>query len=129
RVDGLVCRGERLDFLSSGIAAGEYEGGLYRMPVRTDVGLLYFRRDLLAAARIEPPRTFAELMSAARRLQSPPALWGFVWQGKQYEGLVCDFLETLSGCGGTWVDPRTLEVGLDRPEALAALSFLLSCVR
>src|SRR5439155_4669103 len=45
------------------------------------------------------------------------------------EGLVCNFLEVLSGCGGYWVDPATLDVGLDRPEALAALSFMLSCVR
>src|SRR5437867_6748945 len=128
-LDGFVSPAERLDFLPSAIAAGEYEGVLYRMPVRTDVGLLYYRRDLLDAARLPPPQTFAELVSAARRLQSPPGVWGFVWQGKQYEGLVCNFLEVLSGCGGYWVDPATLEVGLDRPEALAALTFILSCVR
>ncbi|HEY6195491.1 MAG TPA: ABC transporter substrate-binding protein [Candidatus Eisenbacteria bacterium] len=128
-LDEFVSPAERLEFLPSAIAAGEYEGVLYRMPVRTDVGLLYYRRDLLAAAGLAPPHTFDELLSAARRLQSPPGLWGFVWQGKQYEGLVCNFLEVLSGCGGYWVDPAFLDVGLDRPEALAALSFMLACVR
>jgi multiple sugar transport system substrate-binding protein len=56
-------------------------------------------------------------------------VWGFVWQGKQYEGLVCDYLEVLSGCGGYWVDATTLDVGLDQPQALAALTFMVACVR
>jgi multiple sugar transport system substrate-binding protein len=76
-----------------------------------------------------PPRSFEDLERAALALQSPPQLWGFVWQGKQYEGLVCDYLEVLHGHGGFWVDPATLAVGLDRPEAVAALSFLVRCVR
>jgi multiple sugar transport system substrate-binding protein len=118
----------RARFLPAAMAAGEYRGRLYRIPVRTDVGVLYYRSDLLASAGRSPPVTLAELVSTARALQDPPALWGFVWQGKQYEGLVCDFLEILHGHGGSWIDPLTLEVGLDRPEARAALRFLVSCV-
>jgi multiple sugar transport system substrate-binding protein len=44
-----------------------------------------------------------------------------VWQGSQYEGLVCNYLELLRGQGGFWVDPRTLRVGLEDEPALAAL--------
>jgi multiple sugar transport system substrate-binding protein len=75
------------------------------------------------------PRTFAELEASAAVLQSPPEVWGFVWQGRQYEGLVCDFLEVLAGHGGFWVDAATHAVGLDRPEAEAALAFLVRCIR
>ena len=128
-LDAWIPPSERADFLPAAIAAGEYEGALYRLPVRTDVGLLYYRRDLLEGAGLTPPRTFAELTRVARRLQVTPIVWGFVWQGKQYEGLVCNYLEVLSGFGGYWVDPATLEVGLDRPQALAALTFMVSCVR
>src|ERR1051325_11857628 len=53
-LDEFVSPAERLEFLPSAIAAGEYEGVLYRMPVRTDVGLLYYRRDLLSAAGLAP---------------------------------------------------------------------------
>lgn len=119
---------ERSRLLPAALEAGRFEGALYRIPVRTDVGLLYWRRDLLEASGIDPPRTFDDLVAAAHALQSPPHLWGFVWQGKQYEGLVCAFLEVLHGFGGTWVDPDTREVGLDRPEAVAALTFLRDCV-
>jgi multiple sugar transport system substrate-binding protein len=116
-------------FLPAAVEAGRVHGRLYRIPLRTDIGLLYYRRDLLEAAGLAPPRTAAELLEAARRLQAPPQLWGFVWQGSQYEGLVCFYLEVLRGHGGFWIDPRTLEVGLDRPEAAAALEFLLRCRR
>jgi multiple sugar transport system substrate-binding protein len=119
---------EKSRFLPAALAAGSYRGHLYRIPVRTDVGVLYYRADLLARAGRSPPRTLGELDAAARALQTPPATWGYVWQGKQYEGLVCDFVEILAGHGGFWVDPTTLEVGLDRPEAHAALAFLVAAV-
>jgi multiple sugar transport system substrate-binding protein len=113
--------------LPEDLAAGRYAGHLYRIPVRTDVGLLYYRRDLLEQAHLAPPETFDDLIRIARRLQSPPDLWGYVWQGAQYEGLVCNYLEVLHGHGGFWIETSTLEVGLDRPPALAALDFLRTC--
>lgn len=120
-----VFRPEELSaLLPRALDAGRYRGHLYRIPVRTDVGLLYYRRDLLEEAGIPPPETFEDLTAAARRLQSPPDRWGFVWQGSQYEGLTCVFLEILCGAGGFWVDPESLEVGLDRSEAVTALEFL-----
>jgi trehalose/maltose transport system substrate-binding protein len=116
--------GETAAFLPAAIEAGRFRGRLYRIPTRIDIGLLYYRKDLLEAAGLQPPRTFADLLRAARALQAPPRRWGFVWQGSQYEGLVCNFLEVLHGCGGFWIDPDTLDVGLDRPEAAAALRTL-----
>lgn len=114
----------RARFLPVALNAGVYRDRLYRIPARTDVGVLYYRRDWLEEAGFDPPATFAELTRIARALQSPPERWGFVWQGKQYEGLICDFLEVLNGYGGFWIREGTLEVGLDRPEAEAALEFL-----
>jgi multiple sugar transport system substrate-binding protein len=128
-LDSLFPEEERSRFLPEALAAGRVEGRLYRVPVRTDVGLLYYRADWLKEAGRAPPETFGDLLSTAAALQKPPMRWGFVWQGKQYEGLVCDFLEVLHGSGGFWIDPETGAVGLDRPEALGALGFLSGCVR
>ena len=126
-LDDLLTDDDLEGLLPEAVAAGRYRGRLYRVPVRTDVGLLYYRRDLLEAAGLAPPRTFSELLDAARALQSPPQTWGFLWQGSQYEGLVCVFLEVLHGFGGFWVDEKTSEVGLDQAPALAALEFLRRC--
>ena len=123
-LDAAFGRQAQLDFLPQALEAGRYAGRLYRVPTRTDVGVLYYRRDWLDQAGQEAPRTFEELAQAARALQDPPHRWGFVWQGSQYEGLVCFFLEVLRGHGGFWVEPATLEVGLDRAESVAALQFL-----
>ena len=114
--------GERDAFLTADLEAGIYNGHLYRIPAFTDAGLLYYRTDLIPS----PPSTFEDLYRLASLTQRE-GLWGFVWQGKQYEGLVANFLEVLWGFGGDWItdDRRVL---LDAPEAFAALRFLLKTV-
>ncbi len=112
-------------FSPTDIDAGRYDGKLYRIPIRSDLGVLYYRKDLLAAAGLQPPQTFAETLAIARTLkQAGKVDWGYVWQGRQYEGLVAMFVEVLQGFGGFWVDPQTLAVGLDRPETMRAISSL-----
>ena len=114
---------DRLDFLPAELEAGSYRNKLYRMPAFTDAGVLYYRKDLVE----KPPETFAELFEVAAALKTPDR-WGFLWQGKQYEGLVTVFLEVLWGYGGDWIDAETREVKLDSPEAVEALRFLRSTV-
>ncbi|MEW6754139.1 MAG: extracellular solute-binding protein [Candidatus Latescibacterota bacterium] len=115
-------------FLPGAMAGSTYGGRIYRVPTQMDGGMLFYRTDLLQAAGEDPPRALGDLVRLARQLQRPDELWGFVWQGKQYEGLVCDFLEVLRGHGGTWIEPQTGTVGLDRPEAIRALEFLVNCI-
>lgn len=115
-------------FLPGALEGSKFRGRIYRVPTQMDGGMLYFRRDLLETAGEIPPESFDDLKRIALRLQKPRDLWGYVWQGKQYEGLVCDFVEVLSGFGGFWIDPDSGEVGLDRPEALQALRFLSESV-
>jgi multiple sugar transport system substrate-binding protein len=117
--------GEAQAFLAPDWAGGTFQGHIYRLPSYTGVGLLYYRQDLLTAAGYDPPQTFAELLSQSQALQSQGKVkWGYLWQGKQYEGLAAMFVEVLAGFGGYWVDPQTLAVGLDAPQAIAAVDFL-----
>ncbi|MCB4395021.1 ABC transporter substrate-binding protein [Synechococcus sp. HB1133] len=99
----------------------DYDGHLYRWPLVADVGLLYWRTDLMK----EPPKTPDELVSVAGQLvQTNAVANGFVWQGRQYEGLSCDFLEVLQGFGGEWMDTTTNTMQLDTPEATRAAAWL-----
>ncbi len=117
------------DFLAGDLDGGKYQGGLYRMPFRSDGGMLYYRTDLLAENGYEPPNTFEELITISQDLQAKGvAKWGYVWQGKQYEGLSAMFVEILEGFGAYWVNPETLEVGLDSENAIAAVEFLRNTV-
>ena len=121
---------EELDqFLQGDVRGGIYQGKLYRIPFRSDGGMLYYRQDLLEQAGYDPPETFTELIRISQDLQQQNlADWGYVWQGKQYEGLAAMFVEILKGSGAFWIAPETLEVGLDRPEAIEAVNFLVSTI-
>jgi multiple sugar transport system substrate-binding protein len=107
------------EFLPGDIQAGLYDGHLWRVPVRSDAGMLYYRKDLVK----EPPRTWAELEATCRALARPPELYCMVFQGMQYEGLVCNYLEHLWGAGGQVITPEE-EVALLSEENIRALGFM-----
>ena len=105
----------RQELLPGPVEAVLLEGRTFAVPWYLDVGLLYFRTDLLPRA----PRTYAEIDELARGK-------GFLWQGRQYEGLSCNFFEALWGFGGeALVDGR---IALDTAEARAALGWLRASV-
>ncbi|KOX89567.1 putative ABC transporter-binding protein precursor [Thermus aquaticus] len=79
----------------------------------TDAGILYYRKDLLEKYGYKnPPRTWAELEQMAQKVMEGERkggnrdFWGFVFQGKAYEGLTCDALEWVySHKGGRFIEP------------------------
>jgi len=88
------------------IEAARAHGRVWALPWFMNVGLLYYRKDLLDKYGLRPPETYAELIAQVRRIKSgerDPRLDGFLWQGKQYEGMVVNVLE------GFWAnDARVL---------------------
>lgn len=127
----LVPESELAEFLPEDVEVGRYQDKLYWLPLRSDVGVLFYRDDLLAAAGYTaPPQTFQDLLEMSRQIQSQRlADWGYVWQGRQYEGLVAVFEEVLTGYGGFWIDQETNAVGLDQPAALEAVKFLQQTIQ
>ncbi|MGH7961389.1 MAG: extracellular solute-binding protein, partial [Candidatus Binatia bacterium] len=88
-------------FFPATVAANRWQGKLYALPWFVDVGMLYWRTDLLA----HPPASFQDLSRQAAEVQDRAGLpFGFVWQGARYEGLVTVFLEHLGGFGGRILD-------------------------
>jgi multiple sugar transport system substrate-binding protein len=113
----------RADFLAGPAEVVVRDGRTRAVPWFVDVGLLYYRTDLVPA----PPRTPAALEAAARAAQARvPGIAGYVWQGRQYEGLSCAFFEALWARGGDALDGGRLV--LDGPEARDALGWLRGLV-
>ena len=91
-----------------------------------NVGFLFYRADLLAKHGLAPPRTWNDLVTQIRHIKAgerDPRLDGYVWQGRQYEGLMVNVLEAL------WAnDTRLLgdnDAVFPEPERAAeALAFL-----
>jgi multiple sugar transport system substrate-binding protein len=129
-LSGSITKEELAAFSIKDVEAGIIEGKLYRIPMRSDVGVLYYRQDLLKQAGFQPPETIADLLKISQALKKQGKTnWGYLWQGRQYEGAVAMFVEVLEGFGGFWVNPNTREVGLDRPETLKAIAFLKQTIQ
>jgi len=119
----------------AGMVANSTVGGkLLAMPWFSDAGLLYYRKDLLQKYRLQPPTTWEELATSARRIQDAERaagndkMWGFVWQGRAYEGLSCDALEWIASYnGGTVVDTQG-KVTINNPQAIKALGTVATWV-
>lgn len=125
-VSHLIPSEERSEFFAGTIEAVTYQGKVYAVPWFIDAGLLYYRKDLLDKHGFEPPETWPELVEAAGRVAAKEDIYGFVWQGKQYEGLVCNVLEFLWSNRG-----RVLQDGqvvLDSPENREALRFMTDLI-
>src|SRR3989442_15761448 len=105
----------REESLASAIEAVTLDGRIHAVPWFLDVGLLYYRTDLVPRA----PRTYAELRDFARAaMERDPRLSGFLWQGRQYEGLNCNAFEAVWGHGGELLQGG--RIALDTPEARAS---------
>ncbi|HEX9811017.1 MAG TPA: ABC transporter substrate-binding protein [Burkholderiales bacterium] len=118
---------DRKNFFKGPLAAIRYQDRTYAIPWFIDAGVLYYRKDLLAKYEFEPPRTWEELSNIAAAIkQREPGMYGFVWQGKQYEGLICNALEYIWSAGGDAV--RDGRVVLDSPENRRALGFMRALV-
>jgi multiple sugar transport system substrate-binding protein len=68
-LSSLISDTELTAFLPADIDGGRYNGKLYRLPWRTDAGMLYYRKDLLEKEGLQPPETFTDLVQTATVLQ------------------------------------------------------------
>lgn len=97
-------------FFSATVAANRWRDSLYALPWFIDVGMLYWRTDLMST----PPATYADLVREAQRArQAKRVPYGFVWQGARYEGLVATFLEYLGAYGGRILEGGRVVVSSD----------------
>ncbi|KGQ22998.1 ABC transporter substrate-binding protein [Thermus filiformis] len=103
-------------------------GKLTSIPFFTDAGLLYYRTDLLQKYGYKnPPRTWAELEQMAKKVmegerKTNKDFWGFVFQGKAYEGLTCDALEWIYSFGGGRIIEKDGRISVNNPKAALALN-------
>src|SRR6266481_4480823 len=67
-LDRFFAPAEQKQFLDAPIRANRYRGQIFGVPLFVDAGLLYYRKDLLEKYRIPPPRTWPELVQAAKTI-------------------------------------------------------------
>lgn len=128
-LDDLFPPEKRRDFLPAPILANTYRGKIYGVPVFTDGGLLFYRKDLLEKYGFAPPETWQEMVEQARIIvdgerKSNPDIWGYSGQFKQYEGLVCNMMEYIMSNGGALTEPETGTPRITEKAAVEAVRFV-----
>ena len=83
---------------------------------------LYYRTDLLEAAKLKPPKTLVELQAAATALTKTPDAYGLGLPGRPGGGVLEAFLDLLAAHGGQPLD-KDGKLQLQSKEAEAALAF------
>lgn len=119
----LLSMEERKDFFPGPMQAVTYRDRVYAIPWYIDAGLLYYRKDLLQKYGFSPPETWQELIYTAQYITlREKGLYGFIWQGKQYEGLVCNVFEFFwSNSGDVLKDDKVVVYS---PDNIYALQFM-----
>ena len=113
-VEDIVPASERGQFFGGTIAGATYDGKLYAIPWYNNGPGLFYRKDLLDGAGLQPPKTYDELVSISKKLQTPQTS-GFVFQAVQTEGGLISWLEYLWGYGGELLD-KDMKVVLDKSD-------------
>ncbi len=113
----------RKQYFPGVVQACTWGGKLTALPWFIDSGMLYYRTDLLGGAAV--PETWDELVSIAQSVEkSGRARFGFLWQGKQAEVLVCDLVEFIASNGGAILAPDGKTVLIDDEKSVQAVQFM-----
>jgi multiple sugar transport system substrate-binding protein len=120
------------EFLEPAVNTAKYRDKLYAVPVYSDGGLLYYRKDLLDAAGVtSAPKTWAEMQDACAKVKANPAnasLGCYAGQFEKYEGLTVNFSEAVQSAGGSILDDSGKPT-VDSAEAKEGLDFLVNGVK
>jgi multiple sugar transport system substrate-binding protein len=115
-------------FLQPAVATAIYQGHLYAVPFTSNATLLYYRKDILDAAGVRPPTTWAQLAHDASTIAPRYGMAGYGSQFQAYEGLTVNFAEAVQSAGGSLLSANGA-VTVDSPQASRALQFLVSGLR
>jgi trehalose/maltose transport system substrate-binding protein len=109
------------------VANNVVQGRLLAIPYHANVGILFFRTDLLREYGYRaPPSTWPELARMAaviqkgERAKGDDDFWGYVWQGAPYEGLTCNALEWQASEGGGLIVEDDGTISVNNPRTVEA---------
>ena len=117
------------DFLKPAVDTARYQGRLYAVPDYSNADLLYYRKDILAKAGKQPPRTWAQLQQLAETVAPEYGLYGYAGTFAPYEGLTVNFAAAVQSAGGSILSPEGTKVTVNSAKALQGLEFLVNGFR
>jgi multiple sugar transport system substrate-binding protein len=124
---------ERAKILSYAFSSCTYDSMLVSVPLYIDIGMMYYRRDIIQRlpdadkieVKLKRSISWDELLQLRDRLQYRGKPF-YVFQGNDYEGLVCNYFELLAGKDRQFFAQNTID--LNSQTARSALQQLVDFV-
>ena len=120
---------ELKDFLKPAVATAMYQGRLYAVPDYSNADLLYYRKDILAKAGKQPPKTWAQLAGLASAVAPRYGVNGYAGTFAPYEGLTVNFATAVQSAGGSILSGEGTKITVNSAQALQGLQFLVNGFR
>jgi multiple sugar transport system substrate-binding protein len=121
-LDDVVDAASKAQYFPGIIDGCTWQGKLTALPWFVDSGMLYYRTDLVGE---KAPQTWAELADGAAKLMAGgKARFGFLWQAKQAEVLVCDLVSFVTSNNGGILAADGKTVLIAEPAAVEAVQFM-----
>jgi multiple sugar transport system substrate-binding protein len=132
-LDGLITAAreqiEPEDFLDIAYAQSRHGGRQLGLPIQTHPELLWYRKDLLAADGLQPPRTTEELLKVARHYTHAEAgQYGVLWNGQRGQAFGQQMAHFYAAFGQRLLDEQGRPT-LDTPKGVAAARFALELLK
>jgi multiple sugar transport system substrate-binding protein len=117
-------------FWPAATEVAQMDGKQYGIQGYIDVGMLYYRKDLLEKYNQPVPTTWEELAAVSKEILSKennPNLTGYVYQGAKIEGATINWLEFLWGLGGDVFDADG-KLNVNTKEGIGALETMSNLI-
>lgn len=117
-------------FWPSAQTVGKVNGKLYGIQRYMDIGMLYYRTDLVQKYGGTVPQTRDELQAMAQKILAGESAngikYGYLIPGKKIEAIVDEWLEYIWGSGGDIGQPGSLQVS--GPSQVGALKYMYDLI-
>ncbi|MDZ7372840.1 MAG: extracellular solute-binding protein [candidate division KSB1 bacterium] len=133
-LDAYFTHADRARLLPYALTSCYYQGRLMAVPLYLDIGLMYYRKDLLQQLpdwpalqeKVQRSISWEEFLAAFERW-SPKTSPYYLFAADNYEGLICSFVEGVMSLGDSLVDAEG-RIRVNTPAARRSLQLLADLV-
>lgn len=132
-LDAYFTEEDKANILSPTLESCMANNKLVAMPMYIDIGMMYYRKDLLAALpdaaeveqRLQESITWEELVKLQKRLGMTGQPF-YIFQANDYEGLNCNYFELIASLDRNYFKGNTISI--NTPTARRALSMMVDFI-
>lgn len=131
-LDKFISKQQKSNLLDYAMETSTYGGQIITLPLYIDIALMYYRKDLLQQLpdyksiiqKLNHSITWEDFIALGEKMKDKNPY--FIFQGDDYEGLICIFEELMQGQDKSFMENG--KVQLNTPEARKALQLLVDLV-